>query len=86
MAHGPQFFCIYYPPSIKVRYRWVYSQTGEAGKNAKTGYMRWSPVCPYRKQWVAKGKISIYIVKGIFQKSVLLQGRSAENLEEKKTW
>jgi hypothetical protein len=35
---------------------------------------------------VAKGKISIYIVKGIFQKSVLLQGRSAENLEEKKTW
>jgi hypothetical protein len=21
MAHGPEFFCIYYPPTIKVRYR-----------------------------------------------------------------
>jgi hypothetical protein len=46
----------------------VCSPAGEAGKNAETGFMRWPPVCPYRKQWVPKDKISTYIVKVIFSK------------------
>jgi hypothetical protein len=38
------------------------TSTGEAGKNAETGFMRWSPVCSYRG---AKRKICIYIVNTI---------------------
>jgi hypothetical protein len=45
----------------------VCSPTGEAGESAETGFMWWFPVCPYKKkQWVAKSKILIYIVKVIF--------------------
>jgi hypothetical protein len=48
----------------------VCSTTGEAGKNAETGFMQCSSNCHYRKQWVAKDKISIYIVKANFFKIV----------------
>jgi hypothetical protein len=47
----------------------VGSPTEEAGKNADNGFMRLSPVYHYRKQWVAKGKISIFVVKVNFLKS-----------------
>jgi hypothetical protein len=50
------------------------SPTGESGKNSETGFMRWSPVCHYRKQWVARGKFSIYIVKVNFSKVVAFTG------------
>jgi hypothetical protein len=36
--------------------------------------MQWSPVCHYEKQWVAREKISIYIVKVNFSKIVTLKG------------
>jgi hypothetical protein len=32
-------------------------------KNAETGFMQWPSICLYRKQWEAKGKISIDMVK-----------------------
>jgi hypothetical protein len=44
---------------------------GQAGKKAETVFV---PVCSYRKQWAGKGKISIYIVKGIFSKVVVFKG------------
>jgi hypothetical protein len=47
----------------------VCSPTGDAGNNAETGFMRCFPNCHYSKQWVAKDKILIYIVKGICTKS-----------------
>jgi hypothetical protein len=46
----------------------VCSPTGVAGKNAETGFMRCSPCCHYRKQWVAKENILIYIVKANLSK------------------
>jgi hypothetical protein len=49
----------------------VNSASGEAGKNAETGFMRWLPFCPYREQWATKGKISIYVVKVVFSKVVV---------------
>jgi hypothetical protein len=48
--------------------------TGETGKNAEADFMRWSPVCHCRKQWVAKSKILISIVKVDFSKIVTLKG------------
>jgi hypothetical protein len=52
----------------------VCSPAGDAGKNEETCFMRCSTVCPNRKQWVAKGKISIYIVKVNFPKIVAFKG------------
>jgi hypothetical protein len=52
----------------------VCSPTGEAGKNAETNFFQCSPTCQYRKQWVTKDKISIYIVKVNFSKIVASKG------------
>jgi hypothetical protein len=59
----------------------VCSPTGEAGKNAQTGFMRRSPNCDYRKQWVAKDKISIYIVKMNFLKIVAFKSGSQKTFK-----
>jgi hypothetical protein len=48
----------------------VCSPTRKAGKNEETGFMWWSPACPFGKQWVIKDKISIYLVKVNFSKIV----------------
>jgi hypothetical protein len=48
--------------------------TGEAGKNAETIFMWWFPNGLYRKQWVAKIKILLYIVKVIFSKNLAFKG------------
>jgi hypothetical protein len=50
----------------------VCSPTGKAGSNTETGFMRCSPNCHYRKQWLAKDKILIYIriFKAYFSKIV----------------
>jgi hypothetical protein len=44
----------------------VCSPTGEAGKNEETGFCGVFTNCHNRKKWVAKDKISIYIVKANF--------------------
>jgi hypothetical protein len=48
--------------------------TGEAGKNADTGFMRCCLNFHYRKSWVENDKIYIYIVKANFSKLVGLKG------------
>jgi hypothetical protein len=40
----------------------VCSPIEEAGENAETGFMRCFPNFNHRKQWVAEGYISIYIL------------------------
>jgi hypothetical protein len=50
--------------------------TGDAGKNAKTGFIRWTLACPYRIQCGVKCKISsinmnvsnIVTIKGTIRK------------------
>jgi hypothetical protein len=46
-----------------------------SGKTQKP-FMRCFPNCHHSKQWVAKGSISIYIVKANLSKNLNLKGRS----------
>jgi hypothetical protein len=46
-CHGDSMSADFSPP--------ICSPTGEAGKNAETGFMRCFPNCHYRKQWLVKG-------------------------------
>jgi hypothetical protein len=52
----------------------VCSSREEAGKNAEAGFIRWSPDCHNRKQWMAESKSSIYIVNGTFVKGIAFKG------------
>jgi hypothetical protein len=52
----------------------------EAGKNAETVFMRWSPICHYIVEWVATNEVSIYIVTVNFSKIVPLNGLPYQNI------
>jgi hypothetical protein len=58
----------------------VCSPTGKAGKNAETGLCCVFTNCHYRKKWVAKNKISIYVMKANFLKIVAFKGTSRKFL------
>jgi hypothetical protein len=48
MAHGPEGFCIYYPPSIKVRYRWDYPpKSAEKIRQTAASPPHWSKFPPF---------------------------------------
>jgi hypothetical protein len=59
---------------LRVTYKGPPRLAPPAGRYSQTGFMRCSLNCHCRKQWVAKDKISIYIVKANFSKIVAFRG------------
>jgi hypothetical protein len=71
---SPPFFRLHLASVAKKGLPRLAPPIGKAGRYSQTGFMQYSLNCHCRKQWVAKDKISIYIVKVNFSKIVDFKG------------